>query len=444
MEWYSRDQGAIRIDEAPIIELGGGGARSFHATGTPEPPGKVFAATISHGGAYSNCMAEVRSRTVCNRGVELGLRLQADDPTPFAEIMMRTLFPRITKRRNVPPALIVRLFEASRYLGLRAGCRPSPRWLNVDADAISRDLIYVAPGGLPVGHVSITRAYQHAWLGHQIATLSDHEASVDARRCLYLSFAVLPGLLDGNGTKLLGYYDRSRPWHQIFFEQFARSVASPDLASLAELDRFERDPAPLLHDAEVPSWIQVEPVSGRDLAIAAELARHHTPSLLADALDFHPAGLRSAWLHPAYKGSRLKRSREVLMLRVRGRPAGVALCELTTRELSLFNIMNMAQVFMADRVDPFAQRIFQRRVRQFYAEHAIIDPLVVAPARTFDGAQDPDVRLAETMGCIVWSSEGLRAFENYARLRFAWLQQRAPAVEAMREAPPSTVDAESA
>jgi hypothetical protein len=444
LEWYSPDQGGMRVDQAPIIELGGGGARSLHPPGTPVPSANLFAATVSQGGAYSNCMAEVRSRTVSNRGVELGLRLLTDDPTPFAEIMLRTLFPRITLRRNVDPDLVVRLFEISRYLGLRDGCRPSPGWLGLDADRISRDLTYVASDGCPVGHVSITRAYRHGWLGHQIATLSDHEDSLDARRCLYLSFAMLPGLLDGAGAKLLGYYDRTRPWHQIFFEQFVRSVSSPEIAALNPLDRFERQPGPLVLDTEIPPYIQIEEASGRDLAIAAELARRHTPTLLAEALDLRPAGLRSDCLHPAYEGTRWTRKRNVLLLRVRDKPAGVALCEVTTRDLSLFNIMNMAQFFMADRVEPIAQRIFQHRVRQFYAERAIIDPLVVAPAGTFDGGLDPEVRLAETMGCVVWSTEGLRAFENYARLRFAWLQKGSLARKNTRSEQDLKMDAESA
>jgi hypothetical protein len=359
-------------------------------------------------------------------------------------MILRTLFPRLTLRRNVPADLIVRLFEDSRYLDLRRGCRPSRRWLGLDADRISRDLTYVTPDGHPVGHVSITRAYRHAWLGHQIATLSDHEHSLDARRALYLSFAMLPGLLDGGNAKLLGYYDRSRPWHQIFFEQFVRNVSSPELAALTPLDRFERQPVPLGLDTEIPSHIQVEQASGRDLAIAAQMARRHTPPLLAEALDLQPSGLRSDHLHPAYAATRWKRSRDVLLLRVRGQPAGVALCEVTTRDLSLFNIMNIAQFFMADRVEPAAQRIFQHQVRRFYAERAISDPLVVAPAGTFQGELDRKVRLAETMGCIVWSAEGLRAFENYARLRFAWLQQRSPIRKSIRDEQPTKLDAESA
>jgi hypothetical protein len=444
LEWYSPDKGEVRIDGAPIIELGGGGARSLHPPGTPVPSERIFAATVSHGSAFSNCMAEVRSKTVSNRGVELGLRLTAEDPTPFAEIMIRSLFPQIRLRRHVPPELIIRLFEASHYLSLRDGCRPSKRWLDLDADSVSRDLTYVAADGQPVGHVSITRAYRRAWLGHQIATLSDHEESLDARRSLYLSFAMLPGLLDGDGAKLLGYYDRSRPWHEVFFEQFVRSVGSEELSALAQLDRFERRKAPHVLDTEVPSYIQVEEATGRDLAMAAQLARRHTPPLLADALELQPSSLRSDQLHPAYAGTRLRRKRNVLVLRVRGKPAGVALCEATTRDLSLFNIMNMAQFFMADRVEPVAQRIFQHRVRRYYAERSIVDPLVVAPAGTFQGQLDRNVRLAETMGCVVWSTEGLRAFENYARLRFAWLRQGLPRRGNSQAKQPLKQNAESA
>jgi hypothetical protein len=424
IEWCSLDGDRVQVERAPLLEIGSDGARSIHPPGTPVPAEPNFAATVSTPSSFFHCMVEVRSRKASERGLELGLRFFHDDRGAIAEVMLQAMFPQITLRRKVPAEMVVELFERSRYLSLRAGCRPSDQWLRLDADAVSRDLTYLAQDGLPVGHVSISRAYRHAWLGHQIATLSDHADSLDARLSLYLSFAMLPPLLDGPGAMLLGYYDRSKPWHQIFFEEFVRSANSPALAVTTALDRFERARAPLVLDAEVPSDIRVDRVTRRDEAIVAEIARRPLPTLLADALDLRPSRLCCSTLHPAYDGTALCRGREAFLLRVQGQIVGAALCETTTRDMSLFNIMNMAQVFLVDRrVSPLAQRVLQHEVRRFYADQGIADPLLVAPPNTFDATLDPHVKLAETMGCIVWSSEGLRAFENYVRLRFAWLQQ---------------------
>jgi hypothetical protein len=157
------------------------------------------------------------------------------------------------------------------------------------------------------------------------------------------------------------------------------------------------------------------------------------PALLCDAIDLFPETLVSEALHDCYRGSSLERGREVFVARDQGRVVAIALCEYTDRSLSVFNIMNLAYMFVASAdVSPDLQRGLQHTVRSFYLARDISDPIVVSPENNFDATLDAEVQLAEVMGCLVWSAQGLRAYENYVRLRFAWLQQGRRATGASR------------
>lgn len=424
LEWFSADGRGFQLNRAPLVDFGKTGARSLHAHGAGLPGPGVFAATLHVNGSLVHCMALVQSRRTTEQGEELCLRFLPSESGGMAEMMMKLLFPRLTPRRTVASEQLVQLFDKSGYLKLRDGCRPSDAWLSLDADRLSRDLVYAACDGEPVGHSSITRAYRRTWLAHQTAMLSQHEDAVEARAHLLLGLTMLASLLDGPDAQVIAYYDRSKPYGRIFFEEFAESVSSSSASAVTAFDRFERAPAPLNLDFPVPSDACVEPASEEELALVATLVRSHLPALYADATDIEPSLLRRRCLHPAYEASSFERGREVLVLRRGKALAGVALCEYTTRDLTLFNTMNLAQIYLVDPgVAGAAQRLLQHHVRAFYAARGIDDPLIVAPPGTFRADLDPHVSLVETMGAITWSFEGLRAYENYLRLRFAWLRE---------------------
>lgn len=422
IEWSTWDRGQLRTHRFSVVDISSVGVRTLHPVGTPLLPESPTPIALLGEDTVIPCLATRRTTSPTAHGLECGLSLSVADSIPIADVLQRALLPQLILRRHVPPADVIDLFERSGYLSLRPGCVPTEGWLGIDADSISRDLVYVSRRGRPVGHISITRAYRETWLGHQIATIADDEESLDARRALYLGFASLPTILDGTHSRVIGYYNRSRPWHRIFFEHFAHSVSSPEMATVCPFDRFERGSTPLA--LELPDAVEVTEATERELVSVAALARAQLPHIVSDAMDLHPARLRVDALHPAYLTSSLHRSRDVVVLRINGRMAGAALCEFASRELSLFNVMNMAQLFMSENIDPRAQRALHHHVRQRYLERGVENPLVVARPGTFDASADADVRLAETMGCIVWSAEGLRAYENYVQLHFAWLSQR--------------------
>lgn len=423
LEWFATGEGDHRPHRAPIVDLCGTGACSLHAHGNPIPDSGPFVATLWLEDRFVHCTAEVRSRRTTVHGEELGLEILPGDPGEMAELVLGELFPRLRPRRRILADDVVRLFEKSGYLKLRDGCRPSAAWLGLDADSLSRDLVYVADNGDAVGHSSITRAYRHTWIAHQTAMLSQHEDAVEARASLLLGLTTLASLLDGHGTHVIAYYDRSKPYGRVFFEEFAQNVSSGWAAAVTVFDRFERAPVPLALDFDAPTEATVRVAEDRELALIATLVRRHLPPLFAQAMDMEPSLLRKRSLHPAYESSPFERGREVLVLRIGGSLAGVAFCEYTTRDLTLFNTMNLAQVHVFGPVSDAAQRLLQYHVRAFYEARGILDPLVVSPPGTFRAELDPHVKLVETMGAIAWSFEGLRAYENYLRLRFAWLRE---------------------
>jgi hypothetical protein len=423
LQWYSMTGEGMRVNRAPFLDLGVNGGRSCHAYGDPVPDDRVFPATILTDGELVHCMAEVRSRTSTHRGVELGLHFTAVDSIALSDVVQRSLFPEIVLRRKVPIAELDRLFRAAGYHRLRDGAMPTQEWAAMDADAITRDFVYLGRDRAAVAHGSMTRVYRNTWLGHQMAIRRDHPESTRARR-IHTAMAMITSLIDGKDARLMAYYDATKSYGRVFFGHFAESVESPELAVVSDLDWIDRRAMPLVLDTEIPPHISASPATPCELGAIVDLVRRHLPSLQADAMDIHPSRLRCDALHPGYRASGLFRTREVFAVRVRGQVVGAALCEHTSPNLNLLNELNLAQFFFVrPGVEPRAQAALQHAVRRFYDVRGVPNPFVLAPTDTFDMSLDPHTWLAMRVRCITWSFEGLRAYENYLRLRCAWLER---------------------
>jgi hypothetical protein len=143
--------------------------------------------------------------------------------------------------------------------------------------------------------------------------------------------------------------------------------------------------------------------------------------LATKTLDIHPSTLQTDALHPSYRNSRYVRRREVLSLRVDGEFCGVALCEVGSRDISLFNLFNMAFVFLRTgehAPSVAAQLALLTQVRALYTAGGEHNPLIVAPAGTLAAAQEPGTVLAETMGMILKSGRALRQYESFLNYHF--------------------------
>lgn len=406
---------------ADVRDLACDGASIAVPSGEQLPTDR-FPALIELGSSRIPCLAEVRHRTQLGAVAQYGVRIETSHRASIVSSYLGYRFPELVDRARVDVASVSSLLNASGYLSLRAETRPSQQWFGpADLDGLSRDVCYIASDGAVTGHFSITRAYSRAWLGHQMATLKGHESTVSCRRTLYLHVAAFATSMDGEETTVLGYFDRQKPWHRIFFYDFVKWVGNPADAVITELDRFEREHPQEIGCPAAPADVEIDVPTAEELVMATAVIRTQLPHLVADSLDIRPDQLECSHLHEAYRGTRYERSRTVRVLRVGGTFAGVALCELGSRDLSLFNLFNMAFFFFvpgSHAPSTAAQLALLAYVRALYAARGEYNPMIVAPAGTFDATAEPGTVLAETMGLIAKSGRSLRQYECFIRYQF--------------------------
>jgi hypothetical protein len=359
------------------------------------------------------CRARAVRRLATAAGPLVGLQLEADAAgrRSLVDAYHRLRFPALSRRGEIPGPVVHDLFDRSGYTALKSDVQPSAEWLAARWPAtLTREAVYTAADGTVLGHIGVTRAYRRAWLGHEIATRRDHPEARACRRALYHHFATWPRLLDGDDTMLLGYYNRSRPWHQALFERFAAGVDGERDCRVLPLDRFT-----LTEGQAAPASDAVSPARTEEHARVAALIVAQWPRLFVQALDLEADRLASGGLHPEYAAAGLERARVVLALRRAGSLVGAALCETSSGHLSLFNVLNGAQLFFDEQagVSRVEQQALVQAVRAFFAARGLSAPLVVATPGQVSAAPESGLRLIETMGAIVWTARGLRRYEEY-------------------------------
>jgi hypothetical protein len=425
LRWSELNSTHSDLVESPVTDLAVDGiGLSIEASRTPPPESGVFPAILDISGQHVSCLAQTCHRHETGNTSSYGVRLETlAGRETMIENYLSHRFPELVPRAQVDIGAMTTLLEQSGYLGLRPGMLLSADWFRLrDANRLSRDICYRANDGSFIGHVSATRAYSRAWLGHQIATLRNHPESTECRRSLYLHVAAYATLVDGEDTVMYGYFDRSKKWHKVFFYDFVKWIDDPRSAVIVELDRFERsDPGSLTGRPEPIPGFDVATPGAEELVTATALIRAQLPFLVAETLDIHPERLVSKALHESYRGSSYSRERHLLVLRDRGRLVGLCLCETGSRELSLFNLFNTAFFFFltgpsAPRRE--AQLLLLAHVRTLYAARGEHNPLIVAPPDTFDATGEPGTVLAETMGLIAKSGLSLRQYECFIKYQF--------------------------
>jgi hypothetical protein len=401
---------------ADVDDLSAMGARVRVQGSSSYPPPPGDAVLLHVDGLALPVRAEVRHVDAApDGGVSLGLRFLAgsgDDTVRLARAVERIRFPGLRARDERPRGDVVELLRTSGYLDLRESAQELTPWHDTADAGLSLDAVHARDDGSLDGHISCTRVYSNTWIFHQLASLGEGPQAMDCRRALYLSVTNWVSLLSEGRGHALAYFDRKKRWHMSFFESFVRWAGSDALALLAPLDRFEA-----LSDAfEAPA---ASPTLSFGLATedelpAAEAALHRAmPSLLCDAMDMSAPRLATDALCAQHAAEGLERARTVLVVREEGRPVAFALCETGSPRLSLFNLLNMAHVVVDEAASVAAQHALLAHVRSFYAARGTARPLIVAKPGTLSGAEAAGLALAETMGCIVMSSEGLKQYRNF-------------------------------
>jgi hypothetical protein len=418
--WSSLDPDDSRPARSSVRDLSPTGVGVVADDESDQLPDKMFPAELRVGTTVIPCLAHARRRAA-GTGQTSGVRIYAGDLSRgLIETYLSERMPQLTPRSSVDCDAMHKLMVESGYLSLRDSDLDFRAWKDfAPSDLVSCDRVYRAADGTPVGHISATRIYSRTWLLHQLSCLRGHPESNECRKLLYLFVAAVPTIYDGYESSIVAYFDQNLRWHKLFFKRFTEWANDAAVATIVGFDRFERDDSP---DGVVqPEGCEVREALEPELLAACTLARAHLPEITAEAFDLNPTSIRRI------PTKREQRGRHVLVLRQKGTLAGIALCETGDPNTSLFNLVNLAQIYLrTGRSAPStdAQIALVSAVRSFYAARGVRRPLIVAPPGTLNGEAEAGTRLAETMGCIVVNGRGLRLWENFCRFYFGFLWDR--------------------
>jgi hypothetical protein len=400
------------------LSLGGLGI----ADRVPFPPGARAPMTLEVGGEQFHLKGDVRHLSSQGPRTLMGIRtsfLDARDEVRIAHLVRRDRFPRLLPRSAVPADTVADLFRASGYLGLRPDMPTAARFVHTTAnEELSVDTVQRDPSGALMGHISCLRVYRKTWLYHQLATVGYSADLNECRRALYLDVVDWVSLFAGADGYSLAYYDRSKAWHKRFFEGFVEWANSDTLAVVAPLDRFERS-AIRQGAAPLPPTMSISPLRPAEASRAAALVARSLPRLTIEAMDLtEPLIAHDLACASLYQDQGYERGRHALALRDGENLVGLAMCEVGSPALSLFNLLNVAQVYVEPAIGVAAERALLGRIAAFYEDRQIADPIVASPPGLLLHAQAAGFSLAETMGAIAISASGLKQYRNFLAYQF--------------------------
>jgi hypothetical protein len=213
----------------------------------------------------------------------------------------------------------------------------------------------------------------------------------------------------------------------MMFEDFAAASRQTDCL-VVPMDRYITSS---LADVSIPDFSRVDDArvafaSPEHGPAVTQIITAYWPALARYAFDIVDERLMTDCMHSTYRELGLRRDRTVFVLSVDEQIVGAALCEWTDSEISLFNVLNMAHVFLARHreISQSACDLLAQAVRSFYAERGAPPPLIACPPGTFKDVPPTGCTWTETMGCIVWNAEGLRRFEQYVAQVLADQEER--------------------
>lgn len=404
---------------APVLDLSPKGVSVLFAAGNGLLPPPSAQLLLRLGATEVPIHAEVRhSVPTENGGARVGLRIKPEVPSDVAHLTracQSARFPMLVPRAQVTPDSVDELLRASGYLSLRDTAAPAPGWHRPDAnEELTVDLIHQGATGKPVGHGSYLRVYPNTWLFHQLATVGLRRAKVAYP--LYVQAAEWALALTDREAYALSYFDQAKTWHKTMLRDFGAWVGSDALSTITSLDRLEKTGAPR-PPASTNRAVRVRPCAPEEHAFVAQLARAFLPPLVADGLHVFENTVNVPDLCSHHTTAGLERSRVAFVVEVDGQLEGAAICETGSRTLSLFNILNMAHVFIRRTVAPRHARAVETAllgaVLDFYGARGIDDPLVVTPEGSVGRPESVGLTVTESMGCWVASREGLKQWKNY-------------------------------
>lgn len=419
---------------ADVIELSPRGlVLSGFAGGPPVPPGPLPRLRMTLFGRNAVFQARVRHAGERDGEAVVGVELISAGTGDWLRLFRFwsvATFPLLVSRSEVPRALLDELLVQSGYLDLRSGIGPTEAWYTPPGDErLSVDIVCNSPEGIPGGHLSCLRIYRYTWMYHQLASVGKGLAASEGRRALYLHTIAWLGSRDDDHRYAMAWFNREKAWHRVFFDAFAAWMRSDEMVVIAPYDRFERNdsPTPDLETESPGIGETVGDLGPEDRVEAAALAAGQVPALIAGAFDLDPVHVDTPHLCTQHSARGLVRGRKGFVIRDGAGVAGIALCETGSRDLSLFNLLNIAHVYLrAGEGAPSsaAQIALLDRVMAYYSERGQSRPIVIAPPGTLTCASRAGFDLVETMGCIVFSRHAARQYRNFLAFQFGRFMEK--------------------
>jgi hypothetical protein len=380
------------------------------------PPTARSPVTLEFQGQSVDLDGELTYLVVEGANVRFGLRISALDPGDVIRVahLCRSLrFPKLAPRSSASRDAVDALLRASGYLDLRSDMRAPSLWhVPVSNEFLSVDTVQRESDGTLIGQLSCLRVYGHTWMYHQLATIGQSQQSRECRRALYLDVVNWVATLGGNSGYSIAYFDPNKSWHQLLFAGFVDWAGSAALAVMVRLDRFdqkiERPVSAISEDFSIAA------LQANESAHATALVAKALPRLAIEAMDLTEALIaRNLECAQRYARAGCERGRYPFALRKSGELVGLALCEVGSPRLSLFNLLNLAQIFVAPDAGDAGQDALVNHVRTFYAARGVANPIFVSPPGALTNPDRAGLVLTETMGAIAISAEGLKQYRNF-------------------------------
>jgi hypothetical protein len=302
----------------------------------------------------------------------------AEDEPQWIKLVARELHPRTDTSENLLEALWD-LFDASGYFNLAGRSAEDfaalkKRFLTVGRRAVHAPQLIcqaVWPSSKGVeGSVSFLKAYQTAWMGHQLAKRHGANATPSVEpsqvlRDVYFHSFEHPQT-DPDLRWVVGHVEGQVRWVMGSHVEFVRQhQETGEVLAIPVGMMYARCKEHAKVDAR---GITVAPASPLEKQLLARRVAQKHPACYADAFDFVPERIGLERVTDMWRVAGMERERAILVAHAKNRPVAAIVLETGEEGTNLFRLLDSARVFaLSAGVTPEAYVALFNEAREWYA-----------------------------------------------------------------------------
>jgi hypothetical protein len=378
------------------------------------------------------CKAKVESGSVSqNNGKNIvRWRLVVSDVSEEDQAKLFGLLQKVADQRSNQPGkvdlsdVISFFFDAGfvypkKYLALqpyKSQFTETYRKLYVESPAIARRFIQQDKGVI-LGHISMVRFYENAWLIHHHAAIGQHGAGIAVLSQITEHIKKYRGFYFSHMGFLMCYFRPDNRFPQRIFGGFTRFLNSPKVCSIdafAYVTLHFRDRGSPEPDA---LWALV-PANREDLAALKEYYEHTSGGLMIKAMDLEPDLIDADTRSREYERLGFKRQKHTMSLKKEGVLKAIVVVTVSDIGLNMSNLTNCIHVLLAGNSGsgdvPFEQL---RRELLSLSPNYIEDevPLLLYPSTYMENQAESYEKVYDLM---ILDSAYIEHFEEYMKRLF--------------------------